>query len=82
MTDKQVKPELLPCPFCGSKVKEVIDDNIAHAECTQCGTDWGYCGSRYEYRFDKWNLRDEDETVEEIFPGTLDALNGLSIRNT
>jgi len=49
---------LLPCPFCGGEVKEEkLNWNIANAKCTKCGEKWGYCGSRYEGRFDKWNAR-------------------------
>ncbi len=49
---------LLPCPFCGGEVEdEVVQWNISQAKCTECDETWGTCGSKYEGRFNKWNVR-------------------------
>lgn len=49
---------LLPCPFCGGDVvEEKAQWNTAQALCTDCNEVWGTCGSKYEGRFEKWNVR-------------------------
>ena len=57
MTESTNK-ELDYCPFCGGKVIEVNPSwNLANAECTRCGEEWGHCGAKFEGRYDKWNTR-------------------------
>ncbi len=47
-------PELLPCPFCGSKDLDYSD--IDYVECVCCGT-FGPDSSKEEKSIDLWNRR-------------------------
>ena len=67
-TKKQcdIVSDLLPCPFCGGYVVEKkVQWNISQALCTNCNEVWGTCGSKYEGRFDKWNIREKQLAANE-----------------
>ena len=58
--------ELKPCPFCGGKVSEASTNwNLANAECTECGETWGYCGSKFKDRYNKWNIRADNKQLAQ-----------------
>jgi len=64
--DIHVVSNLLPCPFCGGDVVEKkVQWNISQALCTDCNEVWGTCGSKYEGRFDKWNVREKQLAANE-----------------
>ena len=67
--DIHVVSNLLPCPFCGGDVvEEKVQWNIAQALCTDCNEVWGTCGSEYEGRFDKWNVRKDQLAANKSKP--------------
>lgn len=52
------KPELKPCPFCGSRVQSVHSATGSWVQCDSCCTKSGYYSDR-QSAVDHWNHRSE-----------------------
>lgn len=50
------KPELLPCPFCGSLDVSILGNSVFYGHCHSCDTGTGLYTTREE-AVNAWNTR-------------------------